>query len=287
MARFDGDVPQRFTVSDLGDLFSSIVVLVLLIASVTCGRLMIRWLPEQHRTRTTFQFTELVSNLLVTFTALILGLLTASVNASFEKAETDLRSFGSQIIRLTNGLDEAGAPTLPIRVMLRTYTASAIATTWPEEPAPDGVYPKVSGKQAIESEALGRLLAQVEHNLRRLPAADDLQRGLKSDCITRLNDLLNQRWRLIGEAHSTIPMPFYWMMLFWLVVVFLSFGMSAPRNWVSTAYVVMVALCIAGAVFVILELDGPLDGVIKVSSAPLRDALHHLDVSVASLPVAD
>ena len=272
---------------DLGDLFSGMIVFVVLIGSAGCGRLLLRWLPERHRTRDTFQFTELVSNLLVTFTALILGLLTASVNTSFEKAETDLRSFGAEMIRLTNGLDEAGPATLPIRVMLRTYTASAIATTWPEEPAPSGLYIKGVGEQSVESEALGRLLGQVEHSLRRLPVADDIQRLLKSDCLTRLNDLMNQRWRLIGEAHSIVPMPFYRMMLFWLVVVFLSFGMSAPRNWVTTTYVVMVALCMAGAVFVMLELDGPLDGVIKVASAPLRDALHQLDVSVATTPVAD
>lgn len=273
--------------SNLSDLFSSVIVLVALLGSAAAGRFLLRWLPEQHRTRSTFQFTELVSNLLVTFTALILGLLTASVNTSFEKTEGDLRSFGAQVIRLADGLDQQGPDTLPIRVMLRTYTASVIATTWPEEPAPTGIYPKGMDTQSMESEALGRLLTQVEHSLRRLPAADDIQRALKSDCLARLNDLMNQRWRLIGEAHSAIPMPFYRMMLFWLVVVFLSFGMSAPRNWIATTYVVMVALCMAGAVFVILELDGPLDGVIKVSSAPLRDALHHLDLSVAGDPVAD
>jgi hypothetical protein len=271
-------------VSNLGDLVSSLLVLAVLLASALCGRLLLRWVPERHRTRNTFQFTELVSNLLVTFTALILGLLTASVNTSFEKADSDLRSFGAQMIRLTNGLDQAGPDALPIRAMLRTYTASAIATTWPEEPAPDGIYPKGTGEQTIESDALSRLLSQVEHRLRRLPAADDMQRTLKSDCLARLDELMNQRWRLIGEAHSAIPMPFYRMMLFWLVVVFLSFGMSAPRNWIATTYVVMVALCMAGAVFVILELDGPLDGVIKVSSAPLHDALHHLDLSIAGDP---
>lgn len=269
--------------NEFGDLYSSIVVLVVLICSAASGRLLLHWLPAQHRTRDTFQFTELVSNLLVTFTALILGLLIASVNTSFEKVETDLRGFAAQVIRLTNGLDEAGAETMPIRVMLRTYTASAIATTWPEEATPDGLYPKLT-EPTIESEALGRLLMQAEHALRRLSVMDDVQRTLKSDCLTRLNDLLNQRWRLIGEAHSTIPMPFYRMMLLWLVVVFVSFGMSAPRNWLAMTYVVMVALCMAGAVFVILELDGPLDGVIKVSSAPLREALHHLDISVAGRP---
>jgi hypothetical protein len=36
------------------------------------------------------------------------------------------------------------------------------------------------------------------------------------------------------------------------------------------------AVSVAGAVFLIMELDGPFDGVIKISSGPLRYALSQL-----------
>ncbi len=84
-------------------------------------------------------------------------------------------------------------------------------------------------------------------------------------------------WSLIGEAHSTITPAFFVMMLFWLTIVFLSFGMTAPPNMVAAASIIMVALSVAGAIFVILERDGPLDGFLQVGSEPMRHALRHLD----------
>jgi hypothetical protein len=39
----------------------------------------------------------------------------------------------------------------------------------------------------------------------------------------------------------------------------------------------MCALSLASAVYLIVDLDSPLDGWIQVSSAPLRDALSHID----------
>jgi hypothetical protein len=51
----------------------------------------------------------------------------------------------------------------------------------------------------------------------------------------------------------------------------------SPRNLVVYATLLMCALSISSAVYLILDLDRPLDGVFKVSSAPMRDALRHID----------
>ena len=69
------------------------------------------------------------------------------------------------------------------------------------------------------------------------------------------------------DAAGSISTPFYIILVFWLVVVFASFGLSAPRN---------AGLSIASAIFVIIDLDRPFDGVFAASSQPLRDALTRL-----------
>ena len=73
-----------------------------------------------------------------------------------------------------------------------------------------------------------------------------------------------------------MPFPFLVVVIFWLTVTFTSFGLFAPRNATVVAVLAVSAMSVAGAVFLILELDGPFSGVIKVSSGPLRYALENL-----------
>ena len=60
-------------------------------------------------------------------------------------------------------------------------------------------------------------------------------------------------------------------------MTFGSFGLYAPRNATVVAVLLVSALSVAAAMFLILELDGPFDGVIKVSSGPIRYVLEHVD----------
>jgi hypothetical protein len=95
--------------------------------------------------------------------------------------------------------------------------------------------------------------------------------------VARIAHALELRWRLIETADPTISWPLLSLMTSWLVMIFAVFGLSSPRNAVVYATMVLCALSISSAVFMILELDGPLSGWIVVSSQPLRDALRHID----------
>jgi len=103
-----------------------------------------------------------------------------------------------------------------------------------------------------------------------------MHQRLLGDCLNQFERLLDQRWKLIEEAHSSISLPFYLVLMFWLAVVFGSFGLTAPRNALSYTMILLGALAIASAVFVILDLDTPFTGSLVVPSQPMRDALAHL-----------
>jgi prepilin signal peptidase PulO-like enzyme (type II secretory pathway) len=100
-----------------------------------------------------------------------------------------------------------------------------------------------------------------------------MHRRLALTCINQFELLMRARWKLIEEAHSSISMPFYIVLAFWLVIIFASFGLTAPRNMLSYVTILLGALSIASVVFVILDLDTPFSGIFMVSSQPLRDAL--------------
>ncbi len=103
-----------------------------------------------------------------------------------------------------------------------------------------------------------------------------MHQRLVSDCLGQFQRVAQQRWKLIEEAHSSISLPFYVVLVFWLVIVFASFGLSAPRNALVFIMILMGGLSIASAVFVLLELDTPFVGLLTVPSQPMRDALAHL-----------
>jgi hypothetical protein len=62
----------------------------------------------------------------------------------------------------------------------------------------------------------------------------------------------------------------------WLSIIFGTFGLFAPRNGTIIATLVMCALSTSGAIFLIEEMSTPLDGIIRVSVAPMRDTLGRL-----------
>ena len=63
------------------------------------------------------------------------------------------------------------------------------------------------------------------------------------------------------------------MVVLWLVMIFLGFSPIAPPN--ATVHFVLIAsaLCVAGAIFLILELDRPFGGLMRVYSEPMLNVL--------------
>ena len=80
-----------------------------------------------------------------------------------------------------------------------------------------------------------------------------------------------------GLLQNELPLPLLVILIGWLTVFFVSFGLFAPRNATVITVLFVCACSMAAALFLILELNRPLDGFIKVSNAPLRNALEHLD----------
>jgi hypothetical protein len=265
----------------MASLEDAALLMVVLLGASALGLLVRPLLSERHRSRETAEIMQLVATMLVTFAALVLGLLITSSKASFDSIDTDVRGYASELTELNRLLREYGPDTAPIRQALRSYTAAAIASTWTEEkPPPGDYYPKTVRRAAtdvtLESSGLGETLAQIELHLRELAPTDAMHRRLLDDCLNQFDRLLDQRWKLIEEVHSSISLPFYLVLVFWLAIVFGSFGLSAPRNALSYTMILLGSLAIASAVFVILDLDTPFTGSLVVSSQPMRDALAHL-----------
>jgi len=84
------------------------------------------------------------------------------------------------------------------------------------------------------------------------------------------------RWILFSQKGSSIPTAFLVIMVAWLAIILASFGLFAPRNATALVTLLVCALAVSSAIFLILELDRPFDGMIQISSAPVRNALAQL-----------
>jgi hypothetical protein len=264
------------------DLWSSAVVFVILLGSAIIGMLVQRFLSDSHRSRETRELSQAVTGMLVTLAALVLGLLTSSVKQSFDRTESDLRAYAVDLIELGQSLRDFGPPAQAARGLLRTYVIGAIVSTWPGEPKPPGAtgnedFPASAAPHpTIESEALGTMLDRVGHQVRGLPQTDQVHNLIAARALERFGRVIDGRWKLLEDAHSSIPMPFYRVLVFWLLIVFATLGLIAPRNLLALAMIVLAAIAIASVMFAIMEMDTPFGGLIYVPSEPMRDALAHL-----------
>jgi hypothetical protein len=89
--------------------------------------------------------------------------------------------------------------------------------------------------------------------------------------------LLQARWLVVAAIQSSVPVPFLVILMFWLTIIFASFGVFAPRNATVLTVLFVCALSVSLAVFLVLEMDAPFDGLLKVSADPLRYAYAHLN----------
>ena len=236
-------------------------------------------LPPEHVSKESQDVIRLGMGLVATMTALLLGLVTAAAKGSFDSTDTAVKNAAAGTLTLDRLLARYGPETKPSRDLLRRAVALRLETLWPEtrgttsgEPSAAPVDFDISPEQ-LQGTSLGE---QVEDLILDLSPQNDRQRWLKGEALKLTEEVLKTRWRLLSSAGGSVSRAFLFVVIFWLGTTFGSFGLSAPRNGTVRTVLFISALSVAAAVFLILELDGAFDGLIKISSGPLQYALANL-----------
>lgn len=198
--------------------------------------------------------------------ALVLGLLVSSAKSTFDSANDAIVEASAKVILLDRVLAAYGPESKELREHLRRGVATRFQLLWPEEHFQDGL-------GAFEKSLLLERLLQ---EIRGLTPQGDVQRALQQQAVGLCNEMLLTRWLQIEQAQTALPTPFLVILLFWLTMLYLSFGLLAPRNLTVITAMFIGALSLATALFLILEMNRPMEGVIKASSGPMRKALEHL-----------
>jgi hypothetical protein len=232
-------------------------------------------LPEKHRSPETMALVQVTISLLVTFTSIVLGLLTGAVATEFQQASRNDGVFAGQLVQVDQCLRDYGPETTQMRQQFRGYVAAVLTSTWPNEPPPKGIpHPDVSQDPILgEGVSMTALLNSVRTELRQLSPKNPIQARVLADCDAEFSSFLKSRWDIVEESTNSISPPFYGVLSIWLVILFASFGLIARPNPVSTIIVALSALSIAVAVGVIADLDQPYGGLFSIPSTATRNAL--------------
>ena len=224
-------------------------------------------LPRDHVTSDSKDTLKIASGMIATLVALVLGLLVASAKNSFDTVNAESVASGSKMIFLDHLLARYGSDAKPAREVLRKSLAEGIARMWPEEGS------GMSGTEALEK---GHGSEQVQDILDNLVPTTDVQRQVLAQARQVNSDLQLSRSLAIEQQQTTLPTTFLIVLLCWLTMLFISIGLFAPRNITVFLSLMFCAISFSTAIFLIVELSRPLDGIMKISSAPMRKVLQHL-----------
>ena len=248
----------------MSSLAISGIVFACIFGGTLLGMLLRAVLPEKHLNPESRDLVKLGMGLIGTMTALVLGLLIASAKSSFDAQRNGLAQMSGNLIFLDRTLAHYGPESKDVRGMLKASVEDTLQQMWPQESPEAGPKRHSSGTE-------GKYEGLYE-KIQELTPKTDAQRTWQAQALKTAMDIGQARWLLFAKKGSSIPTPFLVIMVAWLTLILASFSLFAPPNLTAFVTLLICALAISSAIFLILELDRPFDGIIQISSASLRSA---------------
>lgn len=244
---------------------TGVVVLAIVFGAALAGMWLRTSLPEEHLGSETKDSVRLGMGLVATMAALVLGLLVASAKETYDKERSEVIQMAAKVGYLDRVLAVYGPETAETRLVLQAAVKRVLHNMWPEDRARSAQLDPSAARSEDLHAAIGRLVPKTED-----------QRTLKSEAMNLVSGLAQARWLLFEQSELPLSVPLLVIVITWLAILFVSFGLYAPRNPTAAAALLVAALSVAGAIFLILELAQPFGGLIPISSAPIRNALEHI-----------
>ena len=244
-------------------LISALACLTML-AGAVAGAGLRRLLPAHHLDDQSKDIVRLGSALLATMSALVLGLLITSAKNAYDLQRSEVRQIAAKLVLLDNQLNRWGPEAQPARQVLRASMPAMVERIWgeravqrstgaPFQPSPEG---------ELVYAALENLTPQTE-----------VQRLLKNQAFTTIAYITELRVLLSEQADSGLPAPLLIVLVFWLSALLASFTLFSRVNPTSACALLIIALSAAGAIFMIEELASPFNGLLRIPTEPLGNAL--------------
>lgn len=219
-------------------------------------------LPERYFANEAKDVLRLGLGLITTLSALVLGLLISTAKSSYDAKRSQLTQIAADVILVDRSLELYGSETSSARRALRDQVAALVNQIRSPGVSSSKLQPAAQAD-----------LSDFYQMVRRLSPRDDGQRSLKAEALRISLEVGQIRASALARESSSIPIPFLVVLVFWLTALFAGFGLFAPRNLIIVAVLCVCALTVSTAIFLILDMDQPLTGFMKLSIEPLNNAM--------------
>ena len=248
----------------MSPLLMSVIAFGCVLGGTFFGIFLRHRLPEHHLSAATKDVVRLGTGLIGTIAGLVLGLLIASANSTYETQSTQVQQLTANIVLLDRTLAQYGPETDLARNLLRRGVASMADRIWRENGSDSG--------KVAPFEASAAALSLYDEILKLSPR-NEMQRSLQARALDTVQELGKTRLLLFAEAGMAIPIPFLVVLISWLTIIFASFSLFADNNGTTIVALGIFGVSASAAIFLILELGQPFTGLMTISSEPLRNAL--------------
>ncbi len=229
---------------------------------VVGGMLVGRRLPGHHLTTETQSAVTVSVAVIGTLSALVLGLMITAANRSFSARSDEVRELSVQLIRIDRNLRRYGPQGNDARLALHAWAKATTKQLFPEH-----------GEQRPSIQGTIVMLESVQDEILTLAPKDHRQEYLRTLCLTQTSNIIQAGWSLETRAGHSIPVPFLVLLIFWLAIVFASFGLFAPPNPTTIVMLLLCSLAVSGGIYLIEELDNPSTGLIQIPPEAMRKAV--------------
>jgi hypothetical protein len=224
-------------------------------------------LPDRHLNNDAKDIVKLATGLIATLSALVLGLLVSYAKGTFDQVNSQLTQNAVRVVVLDRLLAQYGPETKEVRAAVKASYIEATGLILSANSSQQDRWDSPEGVARVES---------LQAAVRALAPKNEAQKELQLQAMLISNEIASSRWFLIIQRQGTISVPLLVIMVFWLSVIFAAWGVFSPRNLVVVVALLAASLSVSGATFLILELDTPLTGWIRVSPVPMQRAIAHL-----------
>lgn len=243
---------------------SALTFLLLSAVALLCMYLNPR-LAERHRDAETAATVSKIANIFVVITSLVFGLLITSSKSTFEAIDRNIHNYATELIVLDRILRQYGADASNARKALEGYVEEAIA-----HPA------QTDELENSKSDTAGHAMDLVGSAIDALRPTDSFHEHLLADARIQYHDVVRQRWIIVEQSEGTIPTPIIGMLIAWLTLIFASYGYRAPKNAVVVSMLLISATLISASLYLVLDMDIPFKGPIRISYQPYHRALSEI-----------
>jgi hypothetical protein len=248
----------------MGPAFTEFLVpaaaFVCFVAAAAAGAACNVKMPSRHLADDTMEVVRNSMNVFVVMTSVVLGLMLDSARNTFETNDRNIHALATELILLDRNMRTLGPEGDEIRRHLVDYVQDVLREARIMDADP-------------QAEAA---LDQAGLRLRTIMISDDQKLAVWNDGRQLYRQVERDRWVALGAAGGTIPPLLIATLITWLAAIFAAVGYRAPRNAVVTTTFVVSALLLSSALYLILELDRPASGLIRISSEPFERTLAEL-----------